>query len=76
MGALLRALVVSALALVLTYGVWLLVTADEGDGGREAVGGLVVGFVAFVVVVFGIRACVGATSSRRGGRRRRPGPAR
>jgi hypothetical protein len=76
MGVVLRALAVSAVALVLTYGIWLLVTADEGDGGREAVGGLVVGFFGFVVVVLGIRACAGAISFRRGGRRRRPGPAR
>jgi len=40
----------SLVALLLTYGVWLLATADQGDGGREAMGRFVVGVAALVVV--------------------------
>lgn len=40
------------LALILTYGIWLLTTPDA-DGGRQAMGRFVVGVVAFLVV-FGV----------------------
>ncbi len=41
------------LAPILAFGVWLLATPDY-DGGRHAVGGMIVGAAGLVVVLFGI----------------------
>jgi Sec-independent protein secretion pathway component TatC len=41
------------LAPILAYGVWLLATPDY-DGGRQAVGGMIVAAVGLFVVTFGI----------------------
>jgi hypothetical protein len=41
------------LAPILAYGVWLLATRDY-DGGRQAVGGMIVAAAGLVIVFFGI----------------------
>jgi hypothetical protein len=41
------------LALFLSYGVWLLATPDY-DGGRQAVGGMIVAAVGLVLLLFGV----------------------
>jgi uncharacterized membrane protein len=50
----LGALGVIVVALILAYGVWLLATADQGDGGRQFVGLLIVGLAVPVLLIFGI----------------------
>jgi hypothetical protein len=52
-------------ALILAYGIWLLATADQGDGGRQPVGLLIVGLAVPVLLIFGVALYVVSLPLRR-----------
>ncbi len=51
--------------LFLAYGIWLLATADQGDGGRQPVGLLIVGLAVPCLVIFGVAVYVVSRPPRR-----------
>jgi uncharacterized membrane protein len=66
----LAALGVIGVGLILAYGIWLLETADQGDGGRQPVGLLIVGLAVPCLVAFGIALYVVSRPPRRSTRPR------